>query len=133
MWTCLLLSVFGGNSLRSLGWFELRRRRLAATSEHLRCETAPGQGITTGVLSALVAPVMLIWGAVGLLSILNWVDEHTLRLSIPSSRIMLLNINFNSVLDLWLDMCTTVIWLGSGVLLMCIGIRSVFLRKPAHE
>lgn len=133
MWTCALLLVFSGNSLRSLGWLELRRRQLAATSEHPRCETGPRPGMTTGVLSTLMAPVMLMWSAVGLQSILNWFDEHTMRIWTRSPPIIFLDVNFDTVLDLWLGMCMTVIWLGSGIVLLWIGCRLLLRRHPASQ
>jgi hypothetical protein len=64
----VLLLLFGGDLIRTAGWRELcQRRRGAATSPPAGASASP----VSILVGMLLAPVLLFWGAMGLLSFLQ--------------------------------------------------------------
>lgn len=127
IWIAILLLIFGGNFVRWLSWCELHRRSSTVRTPARAIRNHFVDAATTAGLAFLVAPVMLLWGAVGVISLISWFRMYFLS---SPFRMWLRNIqlfNASTLMGLSMRWCFTLIWLAGAVSLFWIALR--WLRK----
>lgn len=131
IWIFVLILLFGGDFARGIGWFELRRRRIDAAPLHAR-NSVVRAAVTPAVLSLLVAPVMLFWGVIGLISIFNWIEAYFIGRPASGWVWTLRSINRSAVLNVCMWWLVSVALLAGGVAQLWLGIRSLVRRRESN-
>src|SRR5262249_22026798 len=121
-WLLILLLVFGGSRVGSLSFQELRRRLTGRSIQDGSADGGPGP--IAAILSFVLAPIMVLWGAVSARVVLNWFVLWPGRNSMASLAALVRSQGTAPLFDVCRWWLTAIALTAGGIVIFWTGVRS---------